>query len=145
MVPLAWWCPLLCGVADSGGFSEQVGRYIYIHTHTHREIAHRWTLYQCHNLTNVTSEGNWLHQILFRGFIAKGVNKYVLTTFLFFFFIFLISLHQFQVFYVCPLHEFQIKINLKLQVVMQQNRKNCRGMNTFARHCNLWNFFPSCI
>ena len=28
-------------------------------------------------LTNyVTSEGNWLHQILFRGFIAKGVNIY---------------------------------------------------------------------
>jgi hypothetical protein len=31
----------------------------------------------CLYLTNyVTSEGNWLHQILFRGFIAKGVNKY---------------------------------------------------------------------
>ena len=35
-------------------------------------------------LTNyVTSEGIWLHQILFRGFIAKGVNTYVPTTFLF--------------------------------------------------------------
>ena len=30
-----------------------------------------------HYLTNyVTSEGNWLHQILFRGFIAKGVITY---------------------------------------------------------------------
>ena len=52
-------------------------------------------------LTNyVTSEGNWLHQILFRGFIAKGVNTYAHTTFLCFVFVFLkqvlfkISLHQ---------------------------------------------------
>jgi hypothetical protein len=36
-------------------------------------------------LTNdVTSEGNWLHQVLFRGFIVKGVNTYTRTTFLFF-------------------------------------------------------------
>jgi hypothetical protein len=35
-------------------------------------------------LTNdVTSEGNWLHQILFRGFMAKGVNTYACTTFTF--------------------------------------------------------------
>ena len=34
------------------------------------------------DLTNyVTSEGNWLHQILFRGFIAKGVNTFACTTF----------------------------------------------------------------
>jgi hypothetical protein len=37
-------------------------------------------------LTNyVTYEGNWLHQILFRGFIAKRVNTYTPTTFLFVF------------------------------------------------------------
>jgi hypothetical protein len=31
-------------------------------------------------LTNVvTSEGNWLHQILCRGFIAKGVNTFTFT------------------------------------------------------------------
>ena len=29
----------------------------------------------------VTSEGNWLHQILFKDFIAKGVNTYARTTF----------------------------------------------------------------
>ena len=39
------------------------------------------------NLTNdVTSEGNWLHQILFRAFIAKEVNIYARTTFPFTFF-----------------------------------------------------------
>jgi hypothetical protein len=33
-------------------------------------------------LTNdVTSEGYWLHQILFKVFIAKGVNTYAHTTF----------------------------------------------------------------
>ena len=32
-------------------------------------------------LTNyVTSEGNWLLQIVFRGFISKGVNTYACTT-----------------------------------------------------------------
>jgi hypothetical protein len=32
-------------------------------------------------LTNyVTSEGNWLHHILFMDFIAKGVNTYACTT-----------------------------------------------------------------
>ena len=37
-------------------------------------------------LTNyVTYEGNWLHQILFRGLIAKGVNTYTRTTFTFLF------------------------------------------------------------
>ena len=84
------------------------------------------------NLTNyVTSEGNWLHQILFRGFIAKGVNTYARTTFPFFIFshflkhaIFFISLHQFGLFCLCPLHEIKIKIG-----------QPPRGMNPFARHC----------
>ena len=35
----------------------------------------------------VSSEGNWLHQTLFRGFIAKGVNTYARTTFPFFIFV----------------------------------------------------------
>ncbi|CDQ89387.1 unnamed protein product [Oncorhynchus mykiss] len=40
-------------------------------------------------LTNyVTYEGNWLHQILFRGFIVKGVNTYACTTFPFNIYIF---------------------------------------------------------
>jgi hypothetical protein len=40
-------------------------------------------------LTNyVTSGGNWLHQILFMGFIAKGVNTYARTTFQLFFVLF---------------------------------------------------------
>jgi hypothetical protein len=54
-------------------------------------------------LTNyVTSEGNWLHQILFRGFIAKGVNTNARTTFPLNVFLkqvfFSISLHQFGLF-----------------------------------------------
>jgi hypothetical protein len=35
-----------------------------------------------HYLTNyMTSEGNWLHQILFTGYIAKGVNTYCGSSF----------------------------------------------------------------
>ena len=34
---------------------------------------------------SVPSEGIWLHQILFSGFIAKGVNTYARTTFQFFY------------------------------------------------------------
>ena len=71
-------------------------------------------------LTNyVTSEDHWLHQILFRGFIATGVNTYVRTTFQFLIFlhfwkqvIFFISLHQFGLFCVCLLLAIQIKIHL---------------------------------
>ena len=79
-------------------------------------------------LTNyVNSECNWLHQILFMVFIATVVNTYARTTFLFFIYNFLkqviFSLHQFALFCVCRLHEIQPKIHLKLQVVMQQNRK----------------------
>ena len=79
----------------------------------------------------VTSEGNWLLQILFRGYIAKGVNRYAGTTFpgfLLTFLIhkfFLISLHQFGLFCVCPLHEIQIKINLNL--------------NTGCKVVSMWN------
>jgi hypothetical protein len=41
------------------------------------------------DLTNyVTSEDIWLHQILFRGFLAKGVNTYARTTFQLCFFCF---------------------------------------------------------
>ena len=67
----------------------------------------------------VTSEGNCLHQILFRGFISKGVNTYDRTTFLFFSFFcdsFFISLHQFGLFCVYPLHEIQIKIYLNYRL-----------------------------
>jgi hypothetical protein len=77
-------------------------------------------------LTNyMTSEGNWLHQILFRGFIAKGVNTYANTSFPLFFlysiFKLVISLHQFELFCVYPLHEIKM-------VVMQQNRKTAKGL-----------------
>ena len=76
MVPLDWWCPLLSGVADSGDFQNRC-------TWDHVTLRlHTGGLY----LTNyVTSEYNWLHQILFRGFIAKGVISYGRTTFPFLF------------------------------------------------------------
>ena len=133
MLPLAWWCPLLSGVADSGAF-QNICKYwdhvtLWMHT---------CGLY----LTNyVTSEGNWLHLILFRGFIAKGVNTYARTTFLFWIFwhflkhvIFFISHHQFGL--LCMSITLNPNKNqFKLHVVMQQNRKNAKGVNTFARHC----------
>ena len=111
MVLLAWWCPLLGG-APCLVVLQTLGTFrtgVYILRSCDRscdtQIAHRWTL-----SNYVTSEGNWLHQILFRGFIAKGVNTYALTTFFSFFcffnflkqVIFFISLHQFGLF--CPLH-----------------------------------------
>jgi hypothetical protein len=77
VVPLSLWCCRLWGL------SEQV--YIYWdHMTDHVTLRlHTGGLY----LTNyVTSEGNWLHQILFRGFIAKGVNTYAHTTFQLLFF-----------------------------------------------------------
>ena len=50
-------------------------------------------------LTNyVTFEGNWLHQILFRGFIAKGMNTYARTTFQFFILYYLLKQVHFFLF-----------------------------------------------
>ena len=123
MVLLAWWCPLLSGVTNS----EQV--YIYWDHVTLK--LHTGGLY----LSNyVTYEGNWLHQILFRGFIAKGVNTSVHTTFQLVFFpnflkqvIFFISLHQFGLFCVCPLHEIQIEIYLNYRLYCNKIGKMTRG------------------
>jgi hypothetical protein len=95
-------------------------------------------------LTNyVTSEGNWLHQILFRCFIANGVNTYAHSTF---------PLYSWEFFETSPFFHFtspiwtilekSITLNpnknqFKLKVVMQQNRKNAKGDEYFARqrHC----------
>ena len=86
-------------------------------------------------LTNyVTSEGNWLHQILFRGSIANGVNTYCVHAPFFNFF-----LHFFETSYffnfTSPIWAILCmsitgnspKNQFKLQVVMQQNRKNAKG------------------
>ena len=70
------------------------------------------------------TEGNWLHQILFRGFIAKGVNTYALTTFPFFTIFF--SFHFTNLGYTN-------KNEFKLQVVMQQNRKKAKGDEYFCK------------
>ena len=94
-----------------------------------------WTLY----LSNyVTSEGNWLHQILFRGFIAKGVNTYARTTFSFVIYLKTIETSNFFHFTILCMSTTlnPNKNRFKLQVVMQQNRKNAKGVNTVARHVN---------
>ena len=70
-------------------------------------VAHRLHTGGLYLTKYVTSEGNWLHYILFRGFIANGVNTCARTTFFF------SSLHKCGLFCVCPLHEIQIKIYLK--------------------------------
>ena len=88
-------------------------------------------------LTNyVTSEGNWLHQILFRGFIAKG-GEYICTHHfsvftclkknIYIIIFFFISLHQFGLFCVCLIHEIQF------MVLMKQNRKNTKGGEYFCK------------
>ena len=88
-------------------------------------------------LTNyLTSEGYWLHQILFRGFKAKGVNRWECTTFQ------LLFLFQFTDWTIwCMSITLNLKRNpLKWQVVMQQNRKNAMVDEYFARHTprSLW-------
>ena len=79
IVTLAWWCLLLSVVADSGAFQNRC-KYTEIMWQT------MWNLRLHtggHYLTNyVTSEGNWLHQMLFRGFIAKKGNTFLFVFFL---------------------------------------------------------------
>ena len=55
----------------------------------------------------VTSEDNWLHQILFRD-VAKGVRGWIHMHAMLSFFNFLF--HLFEL--LCPIHELQIKIHL---------------------------------
>jgi hypothetical protein len=129
----SWWWRLLGGdpclvvlQTPFRGISEQV--YIYQDHVTDLVTVrlHTGGLY----LTNyVTSEDIWLHQIW--GLHRKG-GEYICThhisvlnwknNVIFFF----ILLHQFGLFCVCPLHEIQIKNQIKLQVVMQQNIKNAK-------------------
>ena len=100
VVPLAWWCCRLWGL------SEQV--YIY------------WD-HGLYLINYVTSEGNWLHQILFSGFIAKGVNTYACTNFQFFFLELFETNHFFHFTspiwtILCPLHEIKIQIYLNYRL-----------------------------
>lgn len=76
-------CRLLTGVADSQNRCILASRDRSCDT----LIANRWTLNSCHY---VTSEINWLDQILLRVFTAKGVNKYALMTFPFYLFLLLL-------------------------------------------------------
>ena len=45
MVPLAWWCPLLSGVADSGAFQNRCIYWDHVTNQVTTSIAHRWTLF----------------------------------------------------------------------------------------------------
>jgi uncharacterized membrane protein len=89
----------------------------------------------------VTSEGNCLHQILFRGFIAKVVNTFARTTFLFLIFVIFGRVFHFTspiwTILCMSITRNPNKNLFKLQVVMKQNRKNTKGVNTFAKHCML--------
>ena len=81
----------------------------------------------------VTSEGNWLHQILFRGFVANGVNTVHMYKSLF-------SFHFTNLDDFVYVHYMKSTKNLfKLQVVMQQNRKNAKVDEYFCKalyaHC----------
>ena len=72
VVPLAQWL----------GLSKQV----YIYTLRSCDSSCDTDCTRGIYLTNyATSEGNLLHQILFRGFLAMGVNTYAHTTFPFLF------------------------------------------------------------
>ena len=93
-------------------------------------------------LTNyVTSEGNWLHDILFRGFIAKAwilMHASLVRLFL----LFILFYYSYYFHFISPILtilRISIRWNpnknqFKLQGVMQQNWKNAKGMNTFSRH-----------
>ena len=94
------------------------------------------------NLTNyVTSEGNWLHQILFRGFIAKGTNTDAHTTFPFIFFFKFFETSNFfhftstiwPILCILSIAWNPNKNQFKLQVVKQQNRKNAKGDEYFCK------------
>jgi hypothetical protein len=80
-------------------------------------------------LTNyMTSEGNWLHQILFRGFIAKGGRHMHAPR--------LKCLKKNETTFFSPLLTILCKSKsnqFKLQVVMQQNRKNAKGGEYFCK------------
>ena len=112
-------CRLLSGVAGPEDFQNRC-MYIYWDNVTLR--LHTGGLYL---INYVTSECNWLHQILFRGFIAKGVKTYACTTFRFYFlefwsyfFIFYFSSPILTI--LCMSITWNLNKNLfKLQVVMQ--------------------------
>ena len=91
-------------------------------------------------LTNyVTSEGNWLHQILFRCFIAKEVNTFTHNTFPFL----IICIFNYYFFFHLTSPIWTIlcmsitrnpnKNQLKLQLVMQQKRKNAKRDEYFCK------------
>jgi hypothetical protein len=150
--PCSSWCFLL-GVAPCfvvlqtlGPFRTSVYRYIYIywdHVTDHVTLRlHTWGLFK----TNyVTSESNWLHHILFRGFIAR-------TTFPL-----LIHLHFLKTSYFLNFTSpnwtilcMSIRLNpnknpFKLQVVTQQNRKNDKGDEYFCKALYLPREFPTAV
>jgi hypothetical protein len=80
----------------------------------------------------VTSEGIWLHHIIFRGFIAKGVKTDACTTFPFFFIVleffetsFFFFFHFTNLNYFVYVHYMKSKLKniFKLQVLMQQKHQ----------------------
>jgi hypothetical protein len=137
MVPLAWWCPLLMVLQTLGPFRTGVYTEIMWQIMWHLHRLHTGGLY----LTNyVTSEGNWLHQVLFRGFIAKGVNTYAPP--LFHIFLYFETSYLFH--FTSPIWNIFLmsitwnpnKNQFEITGVMQHNRKNAKGGEHFCKAHN---------
>jgi hypothetical protein len=100
-------------------------------THHVTRRLHTGALYL---INYVTSEGNWLHQILFRGFIAKWVNTYALFFVTFFETSSILN-------FTSPIWTIwcmSVTLNtnknpFKLQVVMQQIWKSAKGDEYFCK------------
>ena len=99
----------------------------------------------------VTSEGNWVHQILFRGFVANGLNTYTRTTFAFCIFKIFFETSYFFKFHTtnfdCFVYVHSMKSpknQFKLQVVMQQNRKNAKGVEYFRKALDIRLYYLLC-
>ena len=86
-------------------------------------------------LTNyITSKGKWLHQILFRGFIAKDIQyiQYICTYYFSIFYFVNFFKTRYYFYFTSPIWTILCmsitwnpnKSIFKLHVVMQQNRKN---------------------
>ena len=106
MVPLAWLCPLLSGVADSGAIQNRCIYTVFKYwDHVIDHVTFRLHTGELYLTNNVTSEGSLLHQILCTHHVPG-----------FYFF------ELFETFHFTNLDYF----------VMLQNMKNAKGMNTFG-------------
>ena len=116
VVPLAWWWPLLSGVADSGAFQN---RCIYT------EIMWLLKVIGCtRSYLGASYQSGWIN--MHTRFSVFNVFE---TSYFFHFTSPIWTILCMSVTWNPNKNQF------KLQVVMQQNRTNSKGVNTFAWHC----------